>query len=216
MFQGLVTTLKCLAGCLTHWPHQSLPLSSDNPPCCRSEVPGSSGDQARAAKVRSSILSLPCLVLLPEAWGGLEKVGQSAYLPWCLDGKEPACNAGDLASIPGMGQSPGGGHGNPLQYSCLENPKDRGACSPRGCKESDTPEQLSAAQASLQGWGGEGKRETDTQLGLSSPESTTCHSKKEEKKRKPTIIFISHLPVFVEIPVLCVVSCQLRGNKPKD
>ena len=37
-------------------------------------------------------------------------------------GKESACNAGDLGSIPGMGRSPGGGHGSPLQYSCLENP----------------------------------------------------------------------------------------------
>ena len=36
-------------------------------------------------------------------------------------------NAGDIGSIPGPGRSPGGGHGNPLQYSCLENPKDRGA-----------------------------------------------------------------------------------------
>ena len=37
-------------------------------------------------------------------------------------GKEPACNVGDLGSIPELGRSPGGGHGNPLQYSCLENP----------------------------------------------------------------------------------------------
>ena len=46
------------------------------------------------------------------------------------DGKESACNAGDTGdegSIPGSGRSPGGGHGNPLQYSCLENPMDRGA-----------------------------------------------------------------------------------------
>ena len=42
------------------------------------------------------------------------------------DGKESTCNAGDLSSIPGLGRSPGGGHGNPLQYSCLENPMDRG------------------------------------------------------------------------------------------
>ena len=34
------------------------------------------------------------------------------------------CKAGDLGSIPGSGRSPGGGHGNPLQYSCLENPMD--------------------------------------------------------------------------------------------
>ena len=36
-------------------------------------------------------------------------------------------NAGDAVSIPGSGRSPGGGHSNPLQYSCLENPMDRGA-----------------------------------------------------------------------------------------
>ena len=42
-------------------------------------------------------------------------------------GKEPACNAGDLGLIPMLGRAPGGGHGNPLQYSCLENPRDRGA-----------------------------------------------------------------------------------------
>ena len=40
---------------------------------------------------------------------------------------ESACNVGDLGSIPGLGRSPGGGHVNPLQYSCLENPMDRGA-----------------------------------------------------------------------------------------
>ena len=42
--------------------------------------------------------------------------------------KEPACNAGDAGdtgSMPGSGRSPGRGHGNPLQYSCLENPMDR-------------------------------------------------------------------------------------------
>ena len=41
--------------------------------------------------------------------------------------KVSACNAGDLGSIPGLGRSPGEGNGNPLQYSCLENPLDRGA-----------------------------------------------------------------------------------------
>ena len=38
------------------------------------------------------------------------------------DGKESACNAGDVGLIPGSGRSPGGGYGYPLQYSCLENP----------------------------------------------------------------------------------------------
>ena len=42
-------------------------------------------------------------------------------------GKEPACNAGDPDLIPGLGRSPGEGHGNLLQYSCLENSMDRGA-----------------------------------------------------------------------------------------
>ena len=44
--------------------------------------------------------------------------------------KNPSANAGDIGdmgSIPGSGRSPGGGHGNPLQYTCLENPKDRKA-----------------------------------------------------------------------------------------
>ena len=47
--------------------------------------------------------------------------------PGGSDGEEPACNAGDTGLIPGWGRSPGGRHGNPLQYSCLENPIDRGA-----------------------------------------------------------------------------------------
>ena len=47
--------------------------------------------------------------------------------PGGSDGKEFACNAGDTGSIPGLGISPGGGHGNPLQCSCMENPMDRGA-----------------------------------------------------------------------------------------
>ena len=43
------------------------------------------------------------------------------------DRNESACNIGDVCSIPGLGRSPGEGNGNPLQYSCLENPMDRGA-----------------------------------------------------------------------------------------
>ena len=43
------------------------------------------------------------------------------------DSKESACDVGDLDSIPGLRKSPGEGSGNPLQYSCLENPKDGGA-----------------------------------------------------------------------------------------
>ena len=47
--------------------------------------------------------------------------------PGGSDGKESVYNARDTGSIPGSGRSPGEGHGNPLQYSCLENPMDRGA-----------------------------------------------------------------------------------------
>ena len=61
--------------------------------------------------------------------------------------KNLPANAGDIrhaGSIPVSGRSPGGGHGNLLQYSCLENPMDRGAWpapnSPKGCKELDTTE----------------------------------------------------------------------------
>ena len=50
-----------------------------------------------------------------------------AKSPGGSDGKESTCNAGDLGSIPGLGRSPGEGHGNPLQYSCVENSMDRGA-----------------------------------------------------------------------------------------
>ena len=55
--------------------------------------------------------------------------------PGDSDDKEPACNEGDLGSIPGLGRSPGGGNGSPLQYSCLENHHGQRSlvgCSPWG------------------------------------------------------------------------------------
>ena len=73
--------------------------------------------------------------------------GFAAVLPWkggfpgSLDGKEPACNTGYLGFIPGSGRFPGKENGDPLQYSCLENPMDRGAWQATihgGCKELDT------------------------------------------------------------------------------
>ena len=63
--------------------------------------------------------------------------------------KEPACEVGDLGSIPGWERSPGGGHGHPLQYSCLESPQGQrrlAGYSSWGHKESDVTEQLSTAQ----------------------------------------------------------------------
>ena len=47
--------------------------------------------------------------------------------PGGSDGKVSACNVGDPGSIPGLGRSPGEGNGNPIQYACLENPRDRGS-----------------------------------------------------------------------------------------
>ena len=52
---------------------------------------------------------------------------QDSGFPGGSDGKESACNAGDLGLIPGLGRSPGEGKGYPLQYSFLETPTDRGA-----------------------------------------------------------------------------------------
>ena len=60
--------------------------------------------------------------------------------PGGLEGKASARNTGDPCSIPESGRSPGEGNGNPLQYSCLENPM--GGCSRWGHKESDTTKRL--------------------------------------------------------------------------
>ena len=57
----------------------------------------------------------------------LEPIKEDMRLPCSSNGKESACNAGDLSLIPGSGRSSGEGNGNPLQYSCLENPIDREA-----------------------------------------------------------------------------------------
>ena len=65
------------------------------------------------------------------------KILYTKGFPGGSDGKESACKAGDLGSILGSGISPGEGNGNPLQYSCLENPLNRGTW---GCKEADTTE----------------------------------------------------------------------------
>jgi len=63
--------------------------------------------------------------------------------PGSSKGEESTSNAGDLSSIHGPGRFPGGGHGNPLQYFCLENPHEQKSIvgySPVGCKELDTTE----------------------------------------------------------------------------
>ena len=55
-----------------------------------------------------------------------DNVSKCQGLPWYLSDKESACNARGVGAISGLGRSPGGGHGNPLLYSCLENPMDLG------------------------------------------------------------------------------------------
>ena len=62
------------------------------------------------------------LTLASGFWGDL-----LCGLSGGLEGKESTCNAEGLGLIPGLGRSPGEGNGNPFQYSCLENPMDRGA-----------------------------------------------------------------------------------------
>ena len=64
--------------------------------------------------------------------------------------KNLPANAGDPGSIPGLGRSPGGGHGNSLQYSCLENLMDRAGYGPWGHKESDTAEVTASMHTLLQ------------------------------------------------------------------
>ena len=68
--------------------------------------------------------------------------------PGGSNGKESTCNAGDLSWIPELRSSPGGGHGNPIQCSCLENPHGQRSlvgCNPWGHKKSERTEWLSTA-----------------------------------------------------------------------
>ena len=76
-----------------------------------------------------------------EIRGGRDRLPTPIFLgfPRGSDGKEFTCNVRDPGSIPGLGRSPGGGHGNPLQCSCLEESQGRGSLvgySPWGRKES--------------------------------------------------------------------------------
>ena len=93
-------------------------------------------------------------------WSDLASAAASAgewskskgFFPGGSDCKESSCNAGDLGSIPGLGRSPGEGNGNPLRYSCLENPHEQRSLtgySPWGGKELDITEQLCIAQHSI-------------------------------------------------------------------
>ena len=74
--------------------------------------------------------SIPCQELWSHMSWGMDHWTTSTRtsgLSWWLGNKEPICNTGDTVSIPGSGRSPGEGNDNPLHYSCLRNPMDRGA-----------------------------------------------------------------------------------------
>ena len=87
----------------------------------------------RKKKNRKNLIIFPCIRMLKNVFSYLWFL-VSPYYPWGFPGGSVVENppaykgdAGDMGSIPRSGRSPGGGHGNPLQYSCLENPIDRGA-----------------------------------------------------------------------------------------
>ena len=104
--------------------------------------------------------------------------------PGSSAGKESACYAGNLGSIPGLGRSPGGGHGNPLQCSCLANPlgqRSLASYSPWGLKEPDTTEQLTHTHThKTQLPKHTAKRKTQSTKGL----SLGCCPKKERNSRE--------------------------------
>ena len=83
-------------------------------------------------------------IIIPLAPASLERWSDNRYIQGFhggSDGKEFSCNVGDLGLIPGLERSPGGGHGNPLQYSYLENPHGQRSLvgySPWCCRELDT------------------------------------------------------------------------------
>ena len=95
------------------------------------------------------------------------RLDESHRHPGGLVVKNPPANAGDVGSIPGSGRTPAEGNGNPLQYSCLENPMDRGTwrATVYGSQESDTSEQLN------------NNNNTDTQVKLVL-EQETCQLRK--------------------------------------
>ena len=119
------------------------------------------GSERLAGEGNGNLLQYSCL----ENFMGSQKVGYDwahthtmqnctqVYLllvfPGDSDGKESTSNVGDLGSIPGLGRSFGARHGNPLQYSCLENPhiqRSLAGCSPWSHKEPDKADSLSTEQ----------------------------------------------------------------------
>ena len=90
---------------------------------------------------RSAVKESTCNAGVPVQFWGQEVPLEKGYathssilgLPWDSNGKESTCNTGDLGSIPGLRRSPGEGHSNPLQYSCLKNPHGQSLVSYSPC-----------------------------------------------------------------------------------
>ena len=143
--------------------------SEDKASACKAEDPGSIPGLGRSLeKEMVTHSSIPAWrIPWTKEPGGLQSTGSqrvghdwvtshthtshSMGFPGGSDSKEFACNAEHLGLIPGLGRTPGGWHGNPLQYSCLENPhrqRSLAGYSPWGLKESDMTERLSTAQLS--------------------------------------------------------------------
>ena len=123
------------------WPHPPLSpllpnsqLHSLGPPT----LPSASSSSSRSRQRSAHLSELDCSFKIPGAlsrhqFTGYRLVRHGWGCPGGSDSKESTCNVGDLSSIPGLGRSPGGGHGNPLQPSCLENPQGQRnlmGCSP--------------------------------------------------------------------------------------
>ena len=88
------------------------------------DLPSPGTEPGSAALQADSLPSEPGIRL---AYSYLLNLFSPGGFPGGSEVKASACNEGDLGSIPGLGRSPEEGNGNPLQYSCLENPMDRGA-----------------------------------------------------------------------------------------
>ena len=101
-------------------------------------------DAAKKAKAARTLKHLTELLFRAQnhhpRTSGCEELLMTFGLPQWLSREESTCNAGDVGLIPESRRSPEGGHGNPLQYSCWENPMDRGArwAAVHGVTESDT------------------------------------------------------------------------------
>ena len=94
------------------------------PPCRRPLMTRWTGGKSAAVRRTETWAACPPRSSSPT---DTRKGSSTKDFPGGSDGKASAYNAGDLGSIPGSGRSSGGGNGNPLQYSCLENPMDGGA-----------------------------------------------------------------------------------------